>query len=307
MEKKIDPNQQADLGECMIATLLHIDAMKELLIEKGLITKQEYETSVRKTRTKYERSTDVRLPVFDYKKQMIRINQALKTTRTKDPKTVDFNRTPIIKTNNFGKTVIPPTPDPPLQHEHVTNETVSSSAMISGDDQIIAVRNATVKSLMDKALPDGIQIEDGHLVLDDPESAKKICASCIAQDMILLPSLGVRDECLLPQLIKKRLEPGENALEGINSDCWMYVIAEKMLNEVSLGSVYPEDIPEQMSKAALQIDLALDEDISQEGIVSIIECAVLEIQQEIDEIRRLEREEEAEEENDDYADIDWQH
>ena len=55
MAEKLDPNELVDFKELLIANSIQVDAMAMLLIEKGLITKDEFFTKLKQVQTEYQK------------------------------------------------------------------------------------------------------------------------------------------------------------------------------------------------------------------------------------------------------------
>ena len=53
MAEKLDPNELVDFRELLVANSIQVDAMAMLLIEKGLITKDEYFTKLKQVQMEY--------------------------------------------------------------------------------------------------------------------------------------------------------------------------------------------------------------------------------------------------------------
>jgi len=273
--KKNLPDEIRELQEGLMTAVIHLDTMLALLRAKGIATEEEYYSRLREIRDSYKKSLVRQLPFWNIPtllKQMDRIGSR--------------------KDEAFLSTKIPE---------------AEKTAMRPLSDNISEIRRFARISAPDggKLLPCKIRKIDGKMVCDDPESAKKICSSCIAQNMELLPSLGVRDVCILPEMLKKMKQPSLSALKGINLSCWMFVIAEKILTALGSGKILPEDITGTMMQAAENLDVALEQEIMPEGIVSIIDCAILEAHPE----DLLPDDDNAKGKTPglEYSDIDWRH
>jgi hypothetical protein len=55
MEQQLDPDELVSFRELLIANSIQIDAMAMLLIEKGLITKDEFYTKLKQVQTDYQK------------------------------------------------------------------------------------------------------------------------------------------------------------------------------------------------------------------------------------------------------------
>ena len=54
MAKKLDPTELVSFKEILMANSIQIDALCQLLIEKGLITQQEFFTKLKQVQTDYQ-------------------------------------------------------------------------------------------------------------------------------------------------------------------------------------------------------------------------------------------------------------
>jgi len=54
MAEQLDPNELVDFRELLVANSIQVDAMAMLLIEKGLFTKDEYFTKLKKVQMEYK-------------------------------------------------------------------------------------------------------------------------------------------------------------------------------------------------------------------------------------------------------------
>ncbi|MGE0087546.1 MAG: hypothetical protein AB7S75_24315 [Desulfococcaceae bacterium] len=272
--KKNLPDEIREIQEGLMTAVIHLDTMLSLLRTKGIATEEEYYSRLREIRDSYKKSLVRQLPFWNIPTLLSQLD-----------------RIGSRKENGFLSTKIPEAEKPALRPISDEISEIRRFARISAPEG-------------GKVLPCKIRKIDGKMVCDDPESAKKICSSCIAQNMELLPSLGVRDICSLPEMLKKT---GHGALKGINLRCWMFVIAEKILTAAANGKIRTEDIAGTMIQAAENIDVALEQEILPEGIVSIIDCAILEAHPE--EIMADDAEPPEKEKKSllDYSDIDWRH
>jgi hypothetical protein len=53
MAKKLDPEELVSIKELLMANSIQIDALTKLLIDKGLITQQEFFTKLKQVQTDY--------------------------------------------------------------------------------------------------------------------------------------------------------------------------------------------------------------------------------------------------------------
>jgi beta-N-acetylglucosaminidase len=54
MTEKLDPQQTIDFKELLIAEMIEIDTITQLLIEKGIITQQEFLSKLKQVKHEYE-------------------------------------------------------------------------------------------------------------------------------------------------------------------------------------------------------------------------------------------------------------
>jgi hypothetical protein len=54
MAKKLDPTELVSIKELLMANSIQIDALAQLLIDKGLITQQEFFTKFKQVQTDYQ-------------------------------------------------------------------------------------------------------------------------------------------------------------------------------------------------------------------------------------------------------------
>ena len=54
MAKKLDEKELVSFEELIMANMIHTDAVTQLLIEKGIITEQEFYTKIKKVQYDYE-------------------------------------------------------------------------------------------------------------------------------------------------------------------------------------------------------------------------------------------------------------
>jgi len=268
MEKRKDTDQELlSLNQTLTAAVIQLHAMVHLMIEKGVITKEEYYSRIRKIRESYEEVVGTRLPFFDSRALLLRLGEyTLRVKEDQESAVHQSSRIPPEESaegnaaDDFLKTLIP---------------------MVSG-----------------KVLPRHVSLTEGRITLNDPESVSRICSSCTAQNTAIISSLGARNICELPELLIRHKLPKAKALEGVNTRCWMHVVSEKMLDAVESGLMRWEDVPRFLAKTAENVDLAITDNISEEGIFSIIDCAVLEAQT---------AHEDENQSGFGYDDIDWQH
>jgi len=55
MAEQLDSNELVSFRELLIANSIQIDALAMLLIEKGLITKDEFHTKLKQVQTEYQK------------------------------------------------------------------------------------------------------------------------------------------------------------------------------------------------------------------------------------------------------------
>ncbi|MCP4112476.1 MAG: hypothetical protein GY749_44275 [Desulfobacteraceae bacterium] len=233
-----------NLKETLTDSIIRLEAMTRLLIEKGIITKRELDVELVRVRNQYEKIDDIE-PTEDY--------------------------------------VLPPDEPEVFIPEPVPEET-------------------------ERRLPNNVKLIEGQVICDDPVSANEICGPCIAQNTALLPSAGVKDICGLPLLMKKEKKLNKTqALKGVNQECWMYMVAYKMLDAEENRLIRAEDVPVQMAIAAEHIETAIGQDIPVQGILSIIDCLVLEALADEDVSCTKLGQEKSEVDDEPYIDIDWQH
>ncbi len=244
MEKKQEPD---NLKETLTESMIRLEAMTQLLIEKGFITKRELDVKLATVGNQYEKidAPDIQ-PPEDY----------------------------IL----------------PDETEYYVPEPVPEG--------------------ITRRLPNNVKLIEGQVVCDDLVSANEICGPCIAQNTMMLRSVGVKDICGLPLLMKKEKKINKtDALKGVNQECWMYMVAYKMLDAEENRLISAEDVPVQMAIAAEHIETAIEQDVPVQGILSIIDCLVLEVQADEDESCAKKREKGRKKDvvAEPYIDIDWQH
>ncbi|MCP4351442.1 MAG: hypothetical protein GY795_38745 [Desulfobacterales bacterium] len=234
-----------NLKETLTDSIIRLEAMTRLLIEKGIITKRELDVELVRVRNQYEKIDDTDIePAEDY--------------------------------------VLPDEPEVFIPEP--------------------------VPEDLPRRLPDIVKLIEGQVVCDDPISANEICGPCIAQNTMLLTSVGVKDICGLPLLMKKEKKLNKTeALKGVNQECWMYMVAYKMLDAEENRLIRAEDVPVQMAIAAEHIETAIGQDIPVQGILSIIDCLVLEALADENESCAKLGQEKNEVDGEPYIDIDWQH
>ena len=54
MTKQLDPKELVSFGELLMANSIQVDALSQLLIEKGFITEQEFFTKLKQVQHDYE-------------------------------------------------------------------------------------------------------------------------------------------------------------------------------------------------------------------------------------------------------------
>ncbi len=55
MAEKLDPNELVDFKELLIANSIQVDALTQLLIEKGLFTKEEFFAKLKQVQMEYQK------------------------------------------------------------------------------------------------------------------------------------------------------------------------------------------------------------------------------------------------------------
>ncbi len=58
MAEKLDPNEMVSFKDLLVANSIQVDAMAMLLIEKGLITKDEFHTKLKQVQMEYGSKED---------------------------------------------------------------------------------------------------------------------------------------------------------------------------------------------------------------------------------------------------------
>ena len=58
MAEKLDPNEMVRFTHLLVANSIQVDAMAMLLIEKGLITKDEFHTKLKQVQMEYGSKED---------------------------------------------------------------------------------------------------------------------------------------------------------------------------------------------------------------------------------------------------------
>lgn len=58
MTDKLDPDKRNDLEQLLISNTLQLDAVTQLLIEKGIFSKQEYSAMVDKVLREYQQKKE---------------------------------------------------------------------------------------------------------------------------------------------------------------------------------------------------------------------------------------------------------
>ena len=55
MAEKLDPNELVSFKELLMANSIQVDTLGQLLIEKGLITKDEFHTKLKQVQMEYQK------------------------------------------------------------------------------------------------------------------------------------------------------------------------------------------------------------------------------------------------------------
>jgi hypothetical protein len=55
LSEKLDPKETVSFKELLISNMIEIQAMAELLMEKGIITQEEYFTKLKAVQVQYEK------------------------------------------------------------------------------------------------------------------------------------------------------------------------------------------------------------------------------------------------------------
>jgi hypothetical protein len=58
MAEKLDPSEMVSFKELLISNSIHIDAVTQLLIEKGIFTKEEFFVMLKKVQMEYMKKDD---------------------------------------------------------------------------------------------------------------------------------------------------------------------------------------------------------------------------------------------------------
>jgi len=58
MGEKLDQDQIADFEELLISNTIHLDVVTQLLIEKGIITENEFSDMLKQVQMEYQKSND---------------------------------------------------------------------------------------------------------------------------------------------------------------------------------------------------------------------------------------------------------
>jgi len=54
MAEKLDPGEVTDFKELLISNMIQLDAVTQLLIEKGIITEQEFFSKLKQVQAEYQ-------------------------------------------------------------------------------------------------------------------------------------------------------------------------------------------------------------------------------------------------------------
>lgn len=55
MAEKLDPNELVDFKELLIANSIQVDVVAQLLIEKGIVTKEEFISKLKQVQMEYQK------------------------------------------------------------------------------------------------------------------------------------------------------------------------------------------------------------------------------------------------------------
>ena len=58
MAEKLDPKEIVSFKELLMANSIQVDAIAQLLIEKGIITKEEFFAKLKQVQSEYQSNTD---------------------------------------------------------------------------------------------------------------------------------------------------------------------------------------------------------------------------------------------------------
>ena len=58
MAEKLDPEELVAFKELLMANSIQVDAIAQLLIEKGIITKEEFFAKLKQVQSQYQNNTD---------------------------------------------------------------------------------------------------------------------------------------------------------------------------------------------------------------------------------------------------------
>lgn len=124
-------------------------------------------------------------------------------------------------------------------------------------------------------LPEKMRLMEGQLTIADSDSAAEICGSCIMQNTADIPMMGVLDVCGLPSMFRKKTRiAGRKDLDGVNPACWMLYIAESVIDALEKQFFNPDETAFIMARTVVEIETAVKQNISPDGIKNIINCAV---------------------------------
>ena len=126
-------------------------------------------------------------------------------------------------------------------------------------------------------LPEGLKFLEKQILILDSYSAERFCDNCIAQSMTDISNNDVADCCDLPKILKNKFNvKHDEVLHGINTNCMLYEIAVKILEAVELKMLTYNNAPALLIKTAEKVEFALNQNIQLDGVMSIINCTVLE-------------------------------
>ena len=58
MAEKLNPDELVNFKELLMANSIQVDAIAQLLIEKGIITKEEFFSKLKQVQSQYQSNTD---------------------------------------------------------------------------------------------------------------------------------------------------------------------------------------------------------------------------------------------------------
>lgn len=125
-------------------------------------------------------------------------------------------------------------------------------------------------------LPSKMKLIDGNIAIADPKSAAEICGNCIMQNTMDLDMVGIIDVCGIGLLFRNKARlSSKQDLNGVNPVCWMMTVAEAIIDGLEKNLFKRMEIPGIIARTATQVESAVNENISPDGIRNIINCAVV--------------------------------